>query len=71
MDREPFSAMRHCFLCMEYRHHLVDLQCHMIGVIAAILINTFMWSLVMVWWFHLAKRRLGPQLGYFSLIFSG
>jgi len=38
-----------------------------IGVIAAVLINTFMWSLVM-WLFHLAKRRLGPQIGYFSLI---
>jgi apolipoprotein N-acyltransferase len=38
-----------------------------VGVICAILINTLMWS-VMVWCFHLAKRRLGPQLGYFSLI---
>ena len=38
-----------------------------IGVIAAILINTFMLSLVL-WLFHLAKRRLGPQIGYFSLI---
>jgi apolipoprotein N-acyltransferase len=38
-----------------------------IGVIAAIFINTFMWSLVM-WFFHLVKRRLGPQIGYFSLI---
>jgi apolipoprotein N-acyltransferase len=38
-----------------------------IGVIAAVVINTFMWSLVM-WLFHLVKRRLGPQVGYFSLI---
>ena len=38
-----------------------------IGVIAAVVINTFMWSLVM-WFFHLVKRRLGPQIGYFSLI---
>lgn len=38
-----------------------------IGVIAAIFINTFMLSLVL-WLFHLAKRRLGPQIGYFSLI---
>jgi apolipoprotein N-acyltransferase len=38
-----------------------------IGVIAAVFVNTFMWSLVM-WFFHLAKRRLGPQIGYFSLI---
>lgn len=38
-----------------------------IGVIAAVFINTFMWSLVM-WCFHLVKRRLGPQIGYFSLI---
>jgi apolipoprotein N-acyltransferase len=38
-----------------------------IGVIAAILINTFMWSLVM-WFFHIVKRRMGPQIGYFCLI---
>ena len=36
-------------------------------VSAAILINTFMWSLVM-WLFHLIKRRLGPLSDYFSLI---
>ena len=39
----------------------------LVGVILAILINTFMWSLVM-WLFHLVKRKQGPQLGYFSLI---
>lgn len=39
----------------------------LIGVILAILINTFMWSLVM-WLFHVVKRKQGPQLGYFSLI---
>jgi len=39
----------------------------LIGVIAAVVINTFMWSVV-AWCFHLAKRRLGPQFGYFSLI---
>lgn len=39
----------------------------LIAVIAAVLINTFMWSLVM-WLFHMVKRRLGPQIGYFSLI---
>jgi len=38
-----------------------------IGVIAAILVNTLMWSLVMLL-FHIIKRRLGPQIGYFSLI---
>jgi apolipoprotein N-acyltransferase len=38
-----------------------------IGVVAAIFINTFMWSLVM-WFFHLVKRKLGPRIGYFSLI---
>jgi apolipoprotein N-acyltransferase len=38
-----------------------------IGVIAAVLINTLMWSVVM-WMFHLVKRRIGPQIGYFSLI---
>lgn len=38
-----------------------------IGVVAAILINTLMWSLVM-WLFHIVKRRLGPPTGYFSLI---
>ncbi len=37
------------------------------GVIAAVIINTFMWSLV-AWFFHIAKRKLGPQLGYLSLI---
>jgi len=39
----------------------------LIGVIAAILINTLMWSAVM-WLFHIAKRKLGPQIGYFCLI---
>ncbi len=38
-----------------------------VGVIAAVLINTLMWSLV-AWFFHIAKRKLGPQLGYLSLI---
>ncbi len=37
------------------------------GVIAAVVINTIMWSLV-AWFFHMAKRKLGPQLGYLSLI---
>jgi apolipoprotein N-acyltransferase len=39
----------------------------LVGVIAAVLINTLMWSLV-AWFFHIAKRKLGPQLGYLSLI---
>ncbi|MBN1145269.1 MAG: apolipoprotein N-acyltransferase [Bacteroidales bacterium] len=39
----------------------------LIGVVAAVLINTLMWSLVM-WLFHLAKRRMGAHIGYFSLI---
>ena len=38
-----------------------------VGVILAVLINTLMWSLVL-WCFHLVKRRMGPQIGYFSLI---
>lgn len=38
-----------------------------IGVILAVLINTMMWSLVM-WLFHVVKRRMGMQIGYFSLI---
>jgi apolipoprotein N-acyltransferase len=38
-----------------------------IGVVAAILVNTLMWSLVM-WLFHVVKRKMGPQMGYFSLI---
>lgn len=38
-----------------------------VGVVIAILINTLMWSLVM-WLFHKVKRRMGPQIGYFSLI---
>lgn len=38
-----------------------------VGVIAAVAINTTMWSLVM-WLFHIVKRNLGPQIGYFSLI---
>ncbi|HEX2395530.1 MAG TPA: apolipoprotein N-acyltransferase [Bacteroidales bacterium] len=38
-----------------------------IGVILAVLINTMMWSLVM-WLFHVIKRRMGMQIGYFSLI---
>lgn len=37
------------------------------GVIAAVLINTFFWSLTM-WCFHIVKRKLGPVSGYFSLI---
>lgn len=38
-----------------------------VGVIVAILVNTMMWSLVM-WLFHVFKRRMGMQIGYFSLI---
>jgi len=38
-----------------------------VGIIIAVLINTLMWSLV-AWFFHLAKRKLGPQFGYFGLI---
>jgi apolipoprotein N-acyltransferase len=38
-----------------------------IGVVLAVLINTMMWSLVM-WLFHVVKRRMGMQIGYFSLI---
>jgi apolipoprotein N-acyltransferase len=38
-----------------------------LGVFAAIFINTLMWSLVMLL-FHLVKRKMGSQLGYFSLI---
>jgi apolipoprotein N-acyltransferase len=38
-----------------------------IGVIAAVLVNTFMWSNV-VWLFHVVKRKLGSRFGYFSLI---
>jgi apolipoprotein N-acyltransferase len=38
-----------------------------VGVVAAVMINTLMWSLVM-WLFHLVKRRMGAQIGYFSLI---
>lgn len=38
-----------------------------VGVIMAVVINTFMWSLVM-WLFHLVKRKMGPHIGYFSLI---
>ncbi len=38
-----------------------------VGVVIAILLNSFMSALVM-WLFHLAKRRLGPQTGYFALI---
>jgi len=37
------------------------------GVILAILVNTFMSTLVM-WFFHIVKRRLGDRFGYFSLI---
>jgi len=37
------------------------------GVILAIIINTFMSTLV-VWFFHIIKRRLGKRFGYFSLI---
>jgi apolipoprotein N-acyltransferase len=39
----------------------------LVGVLAAVLINTLMWSVV-VWLFHIVKRRLGAPLGYFSLI---
>jgi len=38
-----------------------------IGVLAAVLINTGMWSLV-AWLFHIVKRRLGSRTGYFSLL---
>jgi apolipoprotein N-acyltransferase len=38
-----------------------------VGVVAAVMINTLMWSLVM-WLFHLVKRRMGAPIGYFSLI---
>jgi len=38
-----------------------------VGVVAAVMINTLMWSLVL-WCFHLVKRKLGSQIGYFSLI---
>lgn len=38
-----------------------------IGVFAAVFINTLMWSLVM-WLFHIVKRRMGAHMGYFSLI---
>ena len=38
-----------------------------VGVIVAILINTFMSTLVM-WLFHLVKRRLGNVTGYFAFI---
>lgn len=39
----------------------------LIALSAAVLINTFMWSAVL-WLFHLIKKRMGPQMGYFSLI---
>jgi apolipoprotein N-acyltransferase len=39
----------------------------LVGLVAAVLINTFMWSSV-IWLFHMVKRRLGAPLGYFSLI---
>jgi apolipoprotein N-acyltransferase len=39
----------------------------LIGVIIAVIVNSFMSSSVM-WLFHLVKRKLGPQIGYFSLI---
>jgi apolipoprotein N-acyltransferase len=38
-----------------------------VGLIAAVVINTLMWSIVM-WLFHIVKRKMGPQIGYFSLI---
>ncbi len=38
-----------------------------VGVFAAVFINTLMWSLVM-WLFHIVKRRMGAHMGYFSLI---
>jgi len=37
------------------------------GVIAAVLINTLLWSLT-AWCFHLMKRRFGPRTGYFSFV---
>jgi len=39
----------------------------LVGVVAAVAVNTLMWSLV-AWFFHIAKRKLGPQLGYLSLV---
>ena len=38
-----------------------------VGVVIAILINSFMSSLVM-WFFHIIKRKLGARTGYFALI---
>ncbi len=38
-----------------------------VGVFAAIFINTLMWSFVM-WLFHIVKRKMGSHIGYFSLI---
>jgi apolipoprotein N-acyltransferase len=38
-----------------------------VGVLAALLINTLMWSIV-VWLFHVVKRKLGSHLGYLGLI---
>ncbi len=39
----------------------------LIGLVAALVVNTLMWSLV-AWLFHIVKRKLGPVAGYFSLI---
>jgi apolipoprotein N-acyltransferase len=39
----------------------------LVALTAAVLVNTFMWSAVL-WLFHMVKRKLGPQAGYFSLI---
>ncbi len=38
-----------------------------VGVIIAILVNSLLSSLVF-WIFHITRRRLGPAIGYFSLI---
>jgi apolipoprotein N-acyltransferase len=38
-----------------------------VGVIAAVFINSFMWSAT-AWCFHVVKRKLGIIFGYFSLI---
>ncbi|MEE4198897.1 MAG: apolipoprotein N-acyltransferase [Bacteroidales bacterium] len=39
----------------------------LVGVIAAILVNTFLMSTVF-WMFHLTKRKLGARFGHFALI---
>ena len=38
-----------------------------VGLVAAILVDTFMWSVV-AWLFHIIKRKLGSPSGYFSLM---